>query len=160
MQHYNPSISEDFTRIFNTKSGENTNEVSEEIVSIIPIERRIDIATHGVRTASGTLTVYTTPSDKDFYLTNITFSLAKDVTCDVATGRSGVTAFIDGVNKELLSIAFITLTANLETVSIQFNKPFKIDRNTAIANGTTYTAGAMSRVVNIQGYTVETIKGV
>ena len=108
------------------------------------------------RTSSGTGTIYTTPANQDFYLTGIVYSLVKDVTCDIGTGASHVTATIDGASVNLLSISTLNLTVQNQTITLILTHPLKIDRNTAISFGGAYTAGTCSRSANITGFIDET----
>lgn len=126
-------------------------EVNPKLLRVCNIVRGANKAT----TASATL--YTTPTDKDFYLTGIALSYTKNVTCDTATGALNVTVYIDGALQTLFSLAKLTLTAEEKTGSITFPIPVKLDRNTPITYGTTWTAGAMIQAISIVGYTVDNV---
>jgi len=160
MRHFNPSISEDKNRILNLKSGDDNSEVADYIQPTIEIERRINIVKTTGQGATGTFAIYTTPTDKDFYITNIILHYIKDAACDLATGGVwSLSANIDGTSQALVSLSVITLTAQDELLILQFDKPLKIDRGNAINSNGTFGAGAMRRNVTIYGYTVETFKG-
>jgi hypothetical protein len=151
MQHYNPSISEDMNRILNLKSMDSTNEVAEYIQPTIEITPKCNI----VKSANSG-TIYTTPSDKDFYLTNTLLSVGH------AAADGGTAAFIQGYINGVLTtitrIQMVTLALSNPIITETFNYPIKIDRATAISIG---VSGALSDVnANIKGYTVETTKGV
>lgn len=120
------------------------------------MSRRSNISRGTSRTTSGGLTVYTTPADKDFYLTHISYGLIKDATCDLASGESSVTGTIEGASQKLINIPVLTLTAQNTFISTDFAMPIKLDRNTAISTSSTaYTAGSKVVSVAIQGYTVD-----
>lgn len=108
------------------------------------------------RTTTGTSTLLTTSSVLDTYITGVNVSYTKDVACDVASGRLGITGVILGATTHLLSVAVLTLTAQNDTTSIEFNPPIKVDRNSAIALGITFTAGTACIAGNVSGYTEET----
>lgn len=114
-----------------------------------------NIVRTGVRATTGTSTVYTTPTDKDFYVTAIALGLTKDVTCDAATGRLQLSATIDGSAQVLISIPFLTLTVMDENVSLTLPFPVKIDRNTNITHSLTFTAGAASFTGTVIGFTID-----
>lgn len=163
MRHFNPTISEDKARILNLKSGDDTAEVLEYITPTIEIKPINNITRDANVNVSGAGSViYTTPTDKDFYITGVTFSYTKDVACDTATGKTSILATINGTaNRPLISLAILTLTAEGKQLSLTFSNPIKIDRGTNITfSNTTYAAGSMVRVCNIYGYTIETLKGV
>lgn len=157
MQHYNPSIGEDLHRIFNLKGQAPTNEVSDEVVPVIIIERNHNIVRSQTFTNATAATIYTTPTDKDFYLEALTLSVIKDATSQ--STLTDIRAVIDGVSQLIARISGITLTAQNQTITLSGLK-IKVDR------GTNITLNATSGVANIKcdgsiiGYTVETLKGV
>lgn len=117
--------------------------------------RRCNISktTDAVNATSGT--IYTTPSDKDFFLVSCCLGVIKDAT-STSTG-SNITVVIDGVSSPIARIPGITLTAQSKVVSCTFPAPIKIDR------GTNITVTASTNVANIRatgvitGYLVENI---
>lgn len=111
------------------------------------------IVRSGSATTTGSITVFTTPTDRDFFLTNASLSYSKDVTCDVATGAINLSATIDGVSRNILSLANLTTLGQTQAGSISLNYPVKIDRNTSITVSGSFTLGSMSRTAQIQGFT-------
>lgn len=80
--------------------------------------------------SAGNNIIYTVPEGKNFYLSAIYLSSSKSAT---ETGTvSSVTATIDGVSVTLLSIASITLTQHLDSLSLSLPVPIKIDSGTSI----------------------------
>lgn len=157
MRHFNPSISEDASRIFNCK-GEYLEEIGDEIIPVVVVERYANIVREAEGAGTGTVTAYTTPADKDFFLTGFNMNYSTDAACD--TTSLSVQVFIEGVSRLLIRRKKITLTAASETVVREFSKPIKIDRNTAITLVCSFAAGNCPRSLTICGYTVETVKGV
>lgn len=155
VKHYNPSIVQDAQRILNTKM-DNLSDNIGDMVAVIPILPTCRIVKNGNTSSSGGLTVYTTPTERDFYLTGIIFSMAKDSTCDVATGTVAINVVIDGTAVALAPIAVITLTAQAQIASLSLPVPIKIDRGTPISGSVTFTAGVMRRTCTLIGYTQET----
>jgi len=158
VKHYNPSISEDAARILNSKQGQFLGDDVQGPVAVIPIRRYANIVRRVGSTTTGSATVYTTPADKDFYLTGIQVSFIKNATCDVASGPLRYTATVEGVSQGIISLALLTLTAQDQNAFVSFETPIKVDRNTAITTSNTFTAGAFVRECCITGYTVETTK--
>lgn len=142
------SIGQWFSRLFDTKAGEDITQVAEFIQPVISLHPKINI----VR-----VNAYTTPTDKDFYLTNITLT-GTHAAADTGTIVI-MRAFVDGVQQTLLRLPGISLVAQ-EPMVISENyqtSPIKIDRGTAIdisATGTWTTTGG-----TIKGFTMETNKG-
>jgi len=160
MQHFNNTIADDAQRLFNFKAGDSLSEVAEYIQPVLQIQNKINIVRGNRTTATGSLSVFTTPTDKDFYLTSLSAGMIKDVACDSATGRYDITAVIEGVSQILDAIPIIALTAQNAMISRSFHVPIKIDRGTAFAFTGTFAAGVCVRTISITGYTVETTKGV
>lgn len=159
MKHYNPSISEDAARIFNSKQGDFLSDEVTGPIANIQIKPRIRVLAVASNTSSGSGTIYTTPADKDTYITGVIFSFVKNAACDTALGVAAVQTTIDNLSgRHLASLAMDTLTAERDTVSVRFDD-LKIDRNVVVQfSSKTFTAGTMLRVCTIFGYTVETTK--
>lgn len=103
------------------------------------------------QSTTGSFTIYTTSASKDFYLSSITASFAKDSTCDIATGAINITANVGGISRALAGFSVITLTAQANNLQITFAKPIKIDKSAAIAIGGAFTLGVMARFLSISG---------
>jgi len=154
-RHYNPSIVERANRVLASKAGDFlSDEVAGPVatIAITPVTRIIKAS--GSST-TGTMTIFTTPTDKDFYITGLYLSMIKDVTNDMATGNVAIALTIDGVTVNPIGIGVLTLTAQSESVAFPFTTPIKVDRGTAITIGATYTAGSMRRFGSVHGYTEE-----
>lgn len=135
--------------------------VKGDVQPVVEIDKPIlNVSRSNSTAATTSATIYTTPTDRDFYLTNVSLSYIKNATCDLATGSYTLTCFIDGQNVQLIRIPILTLTLQEGTINIDFDKPMKIDRNTVIGlAGASFTAGAFVRAGAIQGY-IDTIGGV
>ena len=158
VKHYNPSIVQDALRILNTKTNNLSDEVG-DLVPTIPITPICRVVKTNSSTASGSsITVYTTPSDKDFYLTGLVFTYQKDATCDCADGtHAAIQTTIEGLAIQLIRSTLITLSADSRTFVNHFTTPVKIDRGvTIIITVNTFTVGKFVRSATIYGYTQET----
>ena len=109
------------------------------------------IVKSGAKTTTGGFTLLATPLNQDVFLKTISFGMVKDVTCDVAINLAGVSAVIDGVTTNLLSVPMLTLTAQDQNKTINFGPAgIKIDRNSNILIiSNTYAAGLMNRTAEI-----------
>jgi hypothetical protein len=155
VKHFNPTIALDTQRIFNFKSTDMIPaEVGNMLVPVIPIERTTNIVKGLNGTATGSTTIYTTPTDKDFYLNQIHISWATDVVCD-STGMS-MTITIDGVAQGLIRMNKIALREYYTNETIVFKNPIKVTRGSIISINQTFTVGTMNYSAFIYGYTVET----
>ena len=152
-KHYNSSITERGLRILNSKQGDFLPDEVSGPVATIELKPVCRISRSAVATNAANVTIYTTPTDKDFYLTAAQLSVIKDATATSA--GSYIQATIDGVAQILIIITGLTLTAQSDAVSQSWPFALKIDRGTPIiVTGTTTTANVKS-YGTIQGYTEE-----
>lgn len=110
-------------------------------------------------TNSSSLTVYTTPTDKDFYLTTVSLSILKDVTATSVLSRILVTTE-DGVTGVILPIPGISLTPQNAQSSISFAYPLKLKRNTTIIATNSTNVGNIVYGAGITGFTVDTLQSI
>lgn len=134
--------------------------VAGQIIPVVDVNpkhaRRCLVARRATATNATTATIYTTPSDKDFFLNSLSVGYIKDATS--TSLYSGITATIDGVARELLLIPGITLTAANGSVSVSFPVPLKVDRGTSILCVNSTNVANVSCISCITGYTVEGIR--
>jgi len=123
------------------------------------IQPTLDINPHyskifmvGERTSSGPITAYTTPADKEFYLTFAKLTLITDANQDGVLATLSI--FVDGVSKILLNIDKFTTTATIEHIEVSFPYPIKVDKNTAIIATATRTAGTHTLRAAVAGFLV------
>ena len=153
MRHYNPSIITRALRIFNSKQGDFlTDEVAGPIatISIHPFTNVCE-SKEIVNTTSGT--IYTTPSDKSFYLTSASLSSIRDASATAVLFR--ITYYQNGVEKTLLAHSGITLTAASKDTTLSMINPILVDKNTVIAVKSNLSTGNFRCDATIQGYTEE-----
>lgn len=104
-------------------------------------------------TSTGAALIYTTPSDRDFYLSSIWMNYETSATCDA------VGAFVSIVPYGSASsvghwLRKLSLTAQCEHGQIVFNPPIRLARNTQINVSSTFTVGSMVKGATITGYEV------
>jgi len=158
MINRNVSLSQDISRAFNFKSGENINDVYPQVMPVYRIQRKINWFGSLSTTTTSSATVVTGATalaGRDTYVTNITLSVMADATADQTSIR--VTGVIDGVTRNLLGFNKFATTAFDRTITIQFAQPLKIDAGTSIGFTNAFTVGASSSLVLVQGYYVETL---
>lgn len=113
---------------------------------------RISNIIRGAVTTSFSAAIYTTPTDRDFYLVALTLSVSKNGTSTSTT--SSINFTIDGAAQSAIVIAGLTATAQSESNTINFPFPIKLDRGTQIliSNG---AAGNINTAGAIIGYTTD-----
>jgi hypothetical protein len=114
-----------------------------------------DIVANNSATSTGATTIYTTPTDKDFYLTEFSVSVIKDATCDSATGSYQFNVVINKTTKTIFYFSVITLTAQTGHISISLPVPVKLDRGSTVTLSGTFTVGACVRSGSIVGFTYD-----
>lgn len=127
------------------------NQIADKVVPVMEVNPKLFRSCNIVENIYGSAgTIYTTPTDKDFFLTSATLSYNKSV------ADSGTNAFIKltlpGQGESIiLTLPGITLTAEKLAISSTFNPPILIKRGTNI-----YTSGANITTIcsNITGYSV------
>lgn len=159
VRNRNPTIAENARRLFNTKQGDQLgDQIADIILPIVPIENYANVVRSASLVNGTSVTIFTTPSDKDFYLDSAQLSVVKDATSDSLLSTISVT--VQGVARQILILRGLTLTAQSAQSAISFPKPILIDRGTAItATNNTATAN-ISASGCITGHTVETISSV
>jgi hypothetical protein len=91
---------------------------------------------------NATQSFFLVTGDRDVYISSISLDCVKDVTA--TTTSISVRAFVDGVQRRLLTINTTTLTVERAGTSISYPIPIKIDRNTSI------TMDSLTNVANFQ----------
>jgi len=159
VKHYNTSISEDAARILNSKQGQFLSDDVQGPVATIAINPVCNIVKHNNRSTTGSTTVYTTPSDKDFYLVAIHQSWAADASCDCLEFWVGATNATDSTaSTRYMAARRITLTAGRDQDTLVLPFPVRLARNSTITLNQSFTVGSASQHVTIFGYTQETTK--
>jgi len=135
------------------------NELAEKVVPTLEVNPHlVKLANVTASTSSSTtadLTVYTTPTDEDFYLTYALWSIAENATDDGSSTSLVCTPYDLNANWNILQIRGLTTTAQSETIAVNFDSPIRIKRNTAINVSHTTTAGVMSKGRRIAGYNID-----
>ena len=153
VKHYNPTIVEDANRIFNFKADTIPANVVDVILPTVAISRYANIVVNAIDAVTGSLTVFTTPSDKDFYLTSIHMSEGGTSTNDGTVVF--VSAVIGGATRRLIQHCILQI-GHFNNSTITYNTPVKIDRNTSIIIVSSFTTGSGNKACSLTGYTVET----
>lgn len=105
------------------------NGISNFIQPVVALRGEEILRSYNTLTTGGT--IYTTPTDKDFYLTSCTLALAKDAACDQASGHIYLQVITGGSTQSILTLPVITLTAQQSQISLS-NLNIKCDKNTAV----------------------------
>jgi len=156
VKHFNTTIAEDSARIFNFKGDNLSVEVMPNIQPTIEIKRYCDIVRQTNATNVTSQTIFTTPADKDFYLTSCALGVMKDaLNASTVENLQGAVA---GVGRVFLSIPSITLTAQTANITQTFDPPIKLDRASTIDLASTSAVATIRMTGCITGYTVETTK--
>ena len=149
----------DGTKSQQLRDGVLPTQLAEKVVPVMEVNpkmfRRINIVKGATANTVAAITAYTTPTDRDFYLTGFSCSVSKDVLCDSSTASSSISCVVDKATVLLGYVACTTLTAQTIVIDKNYTIPIKIDRGTAISLGAlgALTAGSITRGLAITGYT-------
>jgi len=135
------------------------NELAEKIVPVFETNplmfRRINV--HALTSATNAIsaTIYTTPTDKDFYLTDCSLSVVKDVTSTSIS--SAITIKLkDGVSLNAMTLRTTSLTVESGLhIEKSFNYPILLERGSTITVTNSTNVANITSTGIIFGYTVE-----
>lgn len=117
--------------------------------------RRCNVVANTSRSTTGTSTVYTVPSDKDFFLTSAQMSASYDATADSTNSFLTVTLDDGASSARPLQLMKQTTTASSLTQGLSFVPPIKLKRGTTVGLNLSFSVGSGNGSANITGYTVE-----
>jgi hypothetical protein len=98
------------------------------------------------------LTLATTDTTRDTYVTGAMLSVIKDATA--TSTRSAIVVTINGLQTRLISIPGFTLTAQNQSVFLAFPAPIKLDKGSNITATNTTAVGNVTASAIIYGYNV------
>lgn len=133
------------------------NQLAEKVVPVMEVNpnmlRSINLIKTSGNSATGSVTVYTCPSDKDFYLYGVCMSYTKDVACDNVSIALQASLSEDGSSATVISeMLSQTLTAESRTLNKDFTVPLKLRRGSALILVGAFSVGALTKKCQIQGY--------
>jgi hypothetical protein len=137
------------------------NQLAEKVVPVMEVNPKLLRVCNIVRgvasSATGSVTIYAIPADRDFFLTACALAIEYDAICD--NSSTYIEVNIDGVTSGTNPILFSHITGNAGSrqMSFSFPVPIKVKSGTNIVMSGTKTAGAFNKVANIVGYTVENV---
>jgi hypothetical protein len=117
--------------------------------------RRSNIVKNSGFTNNTSVNVYTTPTDRFFYLTSAVLSYIKDVTSTSTSVRLNAT--INGVVTQLIPLPTLTLTAGQDSLSVSYSNAIRIDPGTTITATSTTNVANITVNTTITGYLDESI---
>lgn len=132
------------------------NQIADKVVPVMEVNPKMLKYVNVIKRASvinaTSTTIYTTPTDRDFYLTSAQLSLIKDATSTSATSAIAVTLKGDSTAVNILEISSITLTAQENAVANSYTIPILLERNTTIAVTNSTNVANIRASGCIQGY--------
>lgn len=129
-------------------------QLAEKVVPVMEVNpkllRRVNVLKRNSAVNSTSATILAVAADRDFYLTSAFLSVIKDATSTSVS--SNITATIDGVSSNLLSIAELTLTAQSSQSNMAYTPPIKIDSGTNISVTNSTNVANITAIAGITGY--------
>jgi len=134
------------------------NQLAEKVVPVMEVNPKILRIINTVKeigsSATGNTTIYTTPADRDFFLTSVYLTHTEDATSD-GTGVYIQIVLPDGVTTRVLRFLKTTLTAFNNAMSLPFPRPILLKRNSTIIFVKAFTVGTTNTSGGITGYVVD-----
>lgn len=151
--HYNTAILKNLSDFWRLKGDALPSELDETIVPVFDVRPPATLCRSQTASNTGAAqTIYTTPTDQDFFLTSASLSLIKDATA-TSTGTN-IRVTIEGVARIILAITSITLTAQQAQMQQSFPFPIKVDRGTNITIEHSAGTANVLGVATIQGFLI------
>jgi len=131
-------------------------EVEDKIraVFITNEENIVNVLRNVTKTTTGSATMFTVPSDKDFFLTGLTFSYTCDATADSIQYILQLALEGDAA-RSIVILGKQTTTATTDHIELTFPVPLKLESGTTIAISQTFTVGTSRIAGSCIGYTKE-----
>jgi len=126
--------------------------IRDEILPVIVMNTTSQILKWGSAINSTSGTIYTLPTDKDFYLTGATLGMLKDATATSILTNLTCRDSVGNVASTLLAIPGLTLTAQSGNASITLAHPLKLMRGSAITVANSTSVGNVSAYGTITGF--------
>jgi hypothetical protein len=125
------------------------------IIDITPVAHRVvNIGRSTATTSPSNSTIYTTPTDRDFYLTGAILTASYDATAD--NTFTHLQTYVNGYLFSILEFRKISLTAFSDNTTISFPTPIKLDRGATIVLSGSFNVGSGTKGAAIFGYVVDT----
>lgn len=153
---YNPDLFKEIQRKFNLK-GEEISETYDGIMPCVNIKPRINVVASATLADSGatSASIYSVPSDKDFYVTSVSLSYSKDV--NATTTYFAIYANVDGSTKYLAWIATVAGVAEHDSLTLAFPYPIRIDKAGTIGVVVSANVASFRMAGGITGYYEDTL---
>ena len=155
----NSALSEEVRDVFKLQQNVDgtISNIAGQIIPVVDVNpkhsRKITITKSVSSNATGSTTVYTTPTNQDFYLMGFSAGFIKDAACDNTSVI--LTSVVKGETVYLFRRDSITATADQAYNTVMFSYPMKIDRGTNIVLAGNKTAGVLAKDAIIWGYVDE-----
>lgn len=130
--------------------------LADNIQPVFEISKKVaNIVRSNSNAVTGSLTVYTTPTDQDFFLTAATVGhFENNLSNNILTSLNVV---INGATRQVLEIAKPGGFQVDQNIALTFDTPIKIDRGTNITVSNSFGAGAATKFATLIGYTSDPI---
>ncbi len=130
-------------------------ELGKEILPVYNVNppRIVNVVAEASGATTTAFTIFTTPTNRDFFLTHIGTSVSKDVSCDLTLIT--IQGTIGGQVVRFISDRFQTLTAETFNHSENLIQPIKLDRGSTIVFAGAFGVGTCVKDGVIYGYTTD-----
>lgn len=135
------------------------SQIADKVVPVMEVNPKMlkyaNIVMRGSSSTTGTTTIYTTPTNAEFYLTSICMSFSCTAINDQVLLYVAGTPYQQMAILRLLDINLVPLIAQNQTYQKDYTYPVRMEKGTTITIVKAFAAGAGTYSCTICGYTIE-----
>lgn len=154
----NSSLTREFREAGRVTSMDIPNKIGDTIIPVMEVNpkllRVVDITKQNQAINATSATIYTTPTDSDFYLTGASLTVSKDANATSVASYIQCILADNGDTVQICYVACTTTQAQNGGVSHDFTFPIKVKRGTAISVYNTTNVASIRASAVIYGYLV------
>ena len=132
------------------------SELAEKVIPVLDVtpdfHRFCNLSDGSAGTTNANLTIFTAPTDRDFYMTNLQVCYMANATAD--NTYHIVSVVIDGIRRNLIYLIKLSLTADTQSVVLNYKIPIKLTRGSTVLMENNFTVGSVAKAGAVTGYTI------
>ena len=121
-------------------------------VLVANAQKVVNVVQDATSTTTGATTIYTTPTDRDFFLTGVFLSNASSALQDGTLIEYSI--YVGGSKEKIIRLRKLTLVAYTGTAQRDLSVPIKLDRGSIVELSHTFSAGTSTTSASLTGYTI------
>lgn len=123
------------------------------VYGVNPLERT-NVHRSNFRSSTGSITIFTVPTDRPFFLTQLILQNVSDATADNTLIVIAGTAFGEPL-RNIIQITKLTTTAFDDNITLTFRNPMRMEPGSTLTLTNTFAAGASTSAGTVLGFTTD-----